>query len=54
LGAGVHRKFEGPIVWLPMDQLPNGVKIDKYGMSNANFRILGYKEQPFVLAKDVT
>jgi hypothetical protein len=30
------------------------VKIDKYGMTNVNFRFLGYREQPFVLAKDVT
>jgi hypothetical protein len=27
---------------------------DKYGMTNVNFRFLGYREQPFVLAKDVT
>jgi hypothetical protein len=30
------------------------VKTDKYGMTNVNFRFLGYIEQPFVLAKDVT
>jgi hypothetical protein len=30
------------------------VKIDKYGMTNVNFRFLGYREQPFVLVKDVT
>jgi hypothetical protein len=30
------------------------VKIDKYGMTNVNFRFLGYREQPFVLAKDIT
>jgi hypothetical protein len=30
------------------------VKTDKYGMTNVNFRFLGYREQPFVLAKDVT
>jgi hypothetical protein len=30
------------------------VKNDKYGMTNVNFRFLGYREQPFVLAKDVT
>jgi hypothetical protein len=30
------------------------VKIDKYGMTNVNFRFLGYREQPFMLAKDVT
>jgi hypothetical protein len=35
-------------------RLPNGVKTDKYGMTNANFRFIGYREQPFVLAKDVT
>jgi hypothetical protein len=34
--------------------LPNGVKIDKYGMTNVNFRFLGYREQTFVIAKDVT
>jgi hypothetical protein len=30
------------------------VKTDKYGMTNANFRFLSYREQPFILAKDVT
>jgi hypothetical protein len=30
------------------------VNTDKYGMTNVNFRFLGYREQPFVLAKDVT
>jgi hypothetical protein len=30
------------------------VKTDKYGMTNVNFRFLGYKEQPFVLVKVVT
>jgi hypothetical protein len=30
------------------------VKTAKYGMTNLNFRFLGYREQPFVLAKDVT
>jgi hypothetical protein len=34
-------------------RLPNGVKIDKYDMTNVNFRFLGYREQPFVLAKYV-
>jgi hypothetical protein len=34
--------------------LPNRVKIDKYGMTNVNFRFLGYRQQQFVLAKDVT
>jgi hypothetical protein len=35
-------------------RLPNGVKTDKYGMTNVYFRYLGYREQPFVLAKYVT
>jgi hypothetical protein len=35
-------------------KLPNGVKTDKYGITNVNFRFLSYREQPFVLAKDVT
>jgi hypothetical protein len=30
------------------------VKIDKYGMTNINFRFLGYRKQPFFLAKYVT
>jgi hypothetical protein len=30
------------------------VKTDKYGLTNVNFRFLSYKEQPFVLAKNVT
>jgi hypothetical protein len=30
------------------------VKTDKYGMTNVNFRFLSYREQPFVLTKDVT
>jgi hypothetical protein len=34
--------------------LPNVVKVDKYGMTTVNFKIVGYREQPFVLAKDVT
>jgi hypothetical protein len=33
---------------------PDGVKYDKHGMTIVNFRFLGYREQPFVLAKDVT
>jgi hypothetical protein len=35
-------------------RLSNGVKIDKYGMTNVNFKFLGYREQLFVLAKVVT
>jgi hypothetical protein len=35
-------------------RLPNGVKTDKYGMTNVNFRFVSYREQQFVVAKDVT
>jgi hypothetical protein len=35
-------------------RLPNGVKTDKNGMTNVNFRFLGYRERPFVLAKYAT
>jgi hypothetical protein len=34
-------------------RFPNGVKTGKYGMTNVNFWFLGYREQPFVLTKDV-
>jgi hypothetical protein len=34
-------------------RLPNRMKTDKYVMTNVNFRFLGYREQLFVLAKDV-
>jgi hypothetical protein len=34
-------------------RLSNGVKTDKYGMTNVNFKFLGYRDQLFVLAKDV-
>jgi hypothetical protein len=54
LGAGVQRKFEGPLFRCKWIRLPDGVKTDKYGMTNVNFRFLGYREQPFVLAKDDT
>jgi hypothetical protein len=35
-------------------RLPNGVKFDQYDMTNVNFRFISYREQPFVLDKDVT
>jgi hypothetical protein len=35
-------------------RLPNRVKNDNYGMTNVNFRFLSYREQSFVLTKDVT
>jgi hypothetical protein len=43
-----------PLFYCQWIRLPNGVKIDKYGMTNVNFRFLSYREQPFVLIKDVT
>jgi hypothetical protein len=54
LGAGVQRKFEGPLFHCQWIRLPNGVKTDKYCRTNVNFRFLSYREQPFVLARDVT
>jgi hypothetical protein len=30
------------------------MKTDKYGITNVNIKFLGYREQPFFLAKDVT
>jgi hypothetical protein len=30
------------------------VKTDKYGISNVNFRFLGYREEPFILVKNIT
>jgi hypothetical protein len=35
-------------------RLLNGLKTNKYGMTNVNFRFLSYREQPFILTKDVT
>jgi hypothetical protein len=32
---------------------PNGVNIDKYGMTTVNFKLVDYREQSFVRAKDV-
>jgi hypothetical protein len=34
--------------------LPNGVNIDKCGMTTVNFKFVDYREQSSVLAKDVT
>ena len=30
-----------------------GVTIDRYGMTIVDFKKIGYKDEPFVLAKDV-
>jgi hypothetical protein len=30
------------------------MKTDKYGITNVNIKFLGYREQPFFLAKEVT
>ena len=34
-------------------RLPEGMKIDKYIMSIVDQKLVGYREEPFVLAKDV-
>lgn len=34
-------------------RLPGGVKIDKYGMTTVDQKLVGYREEPFVLANDV-
>jgi hypothetical protein len=31
-----------------------GVTIDRYGMTIVDFKMIGYKDEPFVLAKDMT
>jgi hypothetical protein len=46
--------FKVPLFHCQWIRLPNGVKTDKYCIINVNFRFLDYREQPFVLAKDVT
>jgi hypothetical protein len=49
-----RENLKDPLFRCQWSRHPNGVKIDKYGMTNINFRFLDYREQPFVLAKDVT
>jgi hypothetical protein len=50
-----YRKFlKVPLFRCQWIRLPDGVKINKYDMTNVNFRFLSYREQPFVLVKDVT
>jgi hypothetical protein len=46
--------LKAPLFRCQWIRLPNGVKTDKYGMTNVNFGFLSYREQPFVLTKDVT
>jgi hypothetical protein len=43
-----------PLFYCQWIRLPNGVKTDKYDMTNFNFRFFSYRERPFFLAKDVT
>jgi hypothetical protein len=43
-----------PLFYCQWIRLSNRVKTNKYGMTNVNFRFLGYREHPIVLAKDVT
>jgi hypothetical protein len=37
-----------------VNQAGGGVMIDRYGMTVVDFKKIGYKHEPFVLAKDVT
>jgi hypothetical protein len=54
LGAEYKENLKVPLFRCQWMRLPNGVKIDKYSMTNVKFRFLGYREQPFILVKDVT
>ena len=36
-----------------MNRAGGGITIDRYGMTIVNFKKIGYKDEPFVLAKDV-
>ena len=37
-----------------MNRAGGGITIDRYGMTIVDFKKIGYKDKPFVLAKDVT
>ena len=37
-----------------MNRAGGGVTIDRYGMTIVDFKKIGYKDEPFVLAKDMT
>ena len=37
-----------------VNQAGGGITIDRYGMTVVDFKKIGYKDEPFVLAKDVT
>jgi hypothetical protein len=49
-----RENLKAPLFHCQWIRLPNGVKTDKYGMTNVNFRFLSYREQSFILAKYVT
>jgi len=36
-----------------LNQAGGGITIDRYGMTIVDFKKIGYKDEPFVLAKDV-
>ena len=36
-----------------MNRVGGGVTIDQYGMTIVDFKKIGYKDEPFILAKDV-
>jgi hypothetical protein len=40
-------------IQVPMDKRPNGVNIDNYGLTLVDFKILGHKDDPWVLVDHV-
>ena len=42
-----------PLFWCQWVRLIGGVKIDKYGMTTVDQKLVGYREEPFVFANDV-
>ena len=55
MGTRICTYFEDPIVQVPMGQVTGGgVTVDnEYGMTTVDLSNIGYKDESFVLAKDV-
>ena len=55
MGTRICTYFEDPIVQVPMVKVTGGgVTVDnEYGMTAVDLSNIGYKDEPFVLAKDV-
>lgn len=45
--------FKIPLFRCRWVQLPRGVKVDKYGVTTVDLECVGYKDEPFVLARQV-